>query len=78
MIIENPIETDRLIIRPVRLADVDELYTGIFSDDELMATGIYLGRVLSYEETQQFVEKMCRNCCHFEYILYKINLYCRQ
>lgn len=57
---ENTIETGRLIIRPVQLADVDELHTGIFSDDELMATGIYLGRVLNYEETQQFVEEMCR------------------
>lgn len=60
MTIENTIETDRLIIRSVQLADVDELHTDIFSDDELMATGIYLGRVLSYEETQQLVEEMCR------------------
>lgn len=60
MLMENTIETDRLIIRPVQLSDVNELHTDIFSDDELMATGIYLGRALSQEETQQFVEEMCR------------------
>ncbi|MFN8494303.1 MAG: GNAT family N-acetyltransferase [Caldilineaceae bacterium] len=65
---ENTIETDRLIIRPVQLIDVHELHTSIFSNDELMATGIYLGRALSYEETQQFVEEMCRTHRDSRYI----------
>lgn len=68
MTMANRIETDRLIIRPVQLTDVDELHTGIFRDNELMATGIYLGRALSYEETQQFVAEMCQPRIDSRYI----------
>lgn len=59
MLVQDFIETERLSIRPVQLDDVEILYSVIFSDPQLMGKGIYLGRVLSYEESKTFIERMC-------------------
>lgn len=63
----SAIETERLLIRSVQLTDVGALHEGIFRDPELMGTGIYLGRALSYEESLSIVERMCtpRHANHY-------------
>lgn len=58
MSIQNIIETERMLIRPVQISDVEMLHSAIFSNPELMGSGIYLGRALTYEESELFVTRM--------------------